>query len=410
MTRKFFIGFIVSATFACPLFAQTDSLGVAQTAEQIIIVTLDQESEGRLASIDDSAKHYTLQELLRAPKGLDSENLAFWISILALFISLVAFMAEFVTARNTANAPYEGQIQQFEDLIRHFYRNLVCSKAMRDRFFSSDNTNPKRYPSEIHYLKLKSLPEDAILPINNKLYPRLHELKLLIRNYNEDIDVALRHIVRTDLGKDVIDGDFDNLLFKPYSLTAKIVNTEDAIARSRRLYFWKPRGIKLLDNSINIILLEHFIKLVDNEKYIEKVQALDSSSAYVQAQSSVLLGGARAFEQLMNMFKNESTFKYYDTKAEAEVEKHTRLYSREKFIRYMQGIKPGSDAISKAIAYLQAVKTTQQEDSAPSTLLEQYKRLLGSETWDIAQILYFALHIDSIIESQKVIKLIDYEK
>ena len=410
MKRKIIIGITLAALFACPLFAQTDSLEVTRPSEHIIIVTLDQESEGRLASIDDSAKHYTLKELLRAPKGLDSENLAFWISILALIVSLVAFMAEFVTARNTANAPYEGQIQQFEDLIRHFYRNLVCSKAMRDRFFSLDNANPKRYPSEIHYLKLKSLPEDAILPINNKLYPCLHELKLLIRNYNEDIDVALRHIVRTDLGKEVIDGDFDNLLFKPYSLTAKIVNTEDAIARSRRLYFWKPRGIKLLDNSINIILLEHFIKLVDNEKYIEKEQILDLSSAYVQAQSSVLLGGARAFEQWMNMFKNANTLKIYDTEAGTEVEKHTRLYSREKFIRYMQSIKPGSDAISKAIAYLQSVKTTHEEEGAPTTLMEQYKRLLGADVWDIAQILYFALHIDSIIESQKVIKLIDYEK
>lgn len=408
MKKIVIISFLLTL-FACPVPAQVDSLNIA--SDNIQVVTLDPASKGRLESIDESAKPSTLKELWQMPNGMNSVNLAFWISLIALIVSIIAIFAQFITAKNTANAPYEGQLQQFEDLIRHFYRNLVCTKAMRDKFLASAN-NPQKYPSEIHYLKLKSLPEDAILPINNKLYPRLHELKLLIRNYNADIDVALRHIVRKDLGQDVIDGDYDTLLYKPYALTAKIINTEDAIAKSRHLYFWKPRGEKLLDKSIYIILLEHFIKLSEkeNEKYIENESTLDLSSSFVQAHSDVLLSGARAFEQWMKMFKNTNIFGYFDTDTKSTVSAHTRFFERDKIISYIQGIKPSSDAISRACTYLQSIKSTSSaEEAGPTTLLEQYKQLLAQEKWNVAQILYFALHIDSIIESKKVVKLIDYE-
>lgn len=408
MKKAIFVSILLTL-FAAPMPAQVDSL---RTAKEIIqVVTLDPSSQDHLISIDESAKPSSLKDLWQMPNGMNSVNLAFWISLIALIVSIIAIVAQFITAKNTANAPYECQLQQFEDLIRHFYRNLVCTKAMRDKFLAKTN-NPQKYPSEIHYLKLKSLPEDAILPINNKLYPRLHELKLLIRNYNADIDVALRHIVRKDLDKNVIDGDYDNLLYKPYALTAKILNTEDAIARSRYLYFWKPRGKKLLDKSIYIILLEHFIKLSvkENEEFIENEATLDLSSSSIQAHSDVLLSGARAFEQWMKMFRNTQTFEYVDINTKSTITAHTRFFEKDKIIRYIQGIKPGSDAISRACTYLQSIKSTSSFEETPQTsLLEQYKRLLGQEKWDVSQILYFALHIDSIIEEKKVIKLIDYE-
>ena len=72
MKRKIIIGITLAALIACPLFAQTDSLEVTQSSEKIIIVTLDPVSEDRLASIDDSAKPYSLKELFQFPKGLDS--------------------------------------------------------------------------------------------------------------------------------------------------------------------------------------------------------------------------------------------------------------------------------------------------------------------------------------------------
>lgn len=385
---------------------QIDSL-VVQQEDDAILVSLDSKTENKIDSIAGYAKPSSLQELVKMPNGMNSVNLAFWISLVALLVSIIAIFAQFITAKNTANAPYKGQISQFEDLVRHLYRNLACSKAMRDKFTSHDNSNPQKYPSEIHFLKLKTLPEDVFLPVNNKLYPRLHELKLLIRNYNEDIDVALQHIKRKDLQTEVINGDFDNLLYKPFALISKIVNTEDAIASSRKFYFWKPRRLVLLDKALSYILLEHFIKLADkeNEKFVTDTRCLDLSKSYMQNKKTEVLGCSRSFEGLMNMFQNPNVFECNGKT------KHTRIFKRKDFIHFVSNIKPGSDAISKALDYIISTESFElQKDEKPKLLLEQYKLLLKKDDWDLSQILYIALDIDSIIESKKVIKLIDYEK
>ncbi len=54
---------------------------------------------------------------------------------------------------------------------------------------------------------------------NDDINSSMHEVKLLLRNYDTEIDVALEHMKNKNMPCDVINDDMGNLLFKPYALT-----------------------------------------------------------------------------------------------------------------------------------------------------------------------------------------------
>lgn len=129
------------------------------------------------------------------------------------------------TADNVIRVSPEIQDKQFGDLIRHLYRNLVCTVAM-GRKLMADKEHVV-YPSEEHLNKLKLMPEDVIhLDIYNhdaQMYNAMHEMKLLMRNYDMEIDIALMHMKNKDIGMDVIVNDLDTLFFKPLYLISRIM-------------------------------------------------------------------------------------------------------------------------------------------------------------------------------------------
>lgn len=123
----------------------------------------------------------------------------------------------------------ECQKELFRDIIRHLYRNKVCTLAMQAKL-KKDLWNG--YPSDEHFLKLQLLPSDIHLEQYYKDVERfkmLHNIELLLRNYNTEIEVARKHI--SDKGMDVKtkERDFDTLNFKPGYLTAKIVEAMNDI-------------------------------------------------------------------------------------------------------------------------------------------------------------------------------------
>lgn len=88
--------------------------------------------------------------------------------------------------------------------------------------------NYKGYPSEEHFEKLKIPMENIHLDAfygEDEKFRNMHVLYLNFRNYNEEIDVAQKHISNPDISRETKDEDFDTLEFKISYLTGKIFDT-----------------------------------------------------------------------------------------------------------------------------------------------------------------------------------------
>ena len=183
---------------------------------------------------------------------------ALLVAIWSLIIARKTFTAQNETEKHTQKAPIMAQIGIFRDLPRHFYRNLVCSVAAIIKYRDPSNLSAKAaYPSESNLGKLKTLPEEFILPIDvvdNNLYMKMHEAQLLFRNYNIEISTASMHLARYDINETTLASDFDNLLFKPLHLTSSIYSIQDKLyevqAREedeKRLKKWGKFICKIVD-------------------------------------------------------------------------------------------------------------------------------------------------------------------
>ncbi|MFI3264521.1 MAG: hypothetical protein SNG38_04415 [Rikenellaceae bacterium] len=118
----------------------------------------------------------------------------------------------------------------FIDMLRHFYRNKICSITMMLKYKEAMMATPRRfcYPSDEHYLKLMVLPDDLHLERfykEKKRFDLLHNLHLLMRNYNIEIETSLLHIKQTDVDQVTKYRDFNTLNMKSGLITLKIVET-----------------------------------------------------------------------------------------------------------------------------------------------------------------------------------------
>ena len=128
------------------------------------------------------------------------------------------------TQGNTQRISLQAQKGLLEDLVRHLYRNLVVTYAIKSKMkhFGYNNV----YPSEEHLIKLK-------VPIHNihleafysddMHYKKINELYLQLRNYNEEIEVSLKHFCDSQMSEKVKERDFGTLIFKPGFLAKNIL-------------------------------------------------------------------------------------------------------------------------------------------------------------------------------------------
>ena len=188
--------------------------------------------------------------------------LAFFVGVLAAVFDWKGFRASKRTADNVVRVTEDVQIAQFDDLIRHFYRNLICSLAISTRQISEKGHTG--YVSESHMLKLKTLPEDIIhldkYNTDKNLYSKMHEVKLLLRNYDTEVDVALMHFKDRTLNSSFLKDDFDNLLFKPMYFISRIVKLEKEVYPGNRFNIMSNP----VAQAVFIIVSEHFNKLYEN--------------------------------------------------------------------------------------------------------------------------------------------------
>lgn len=188
--------------------------------------------------------------------------LGFILGSISLYFTIITFIAQKKTEIHTSNAPKSAQIGKLKDLPRHFYRNLVCVFAIIIKYNDDSNNSlngKKSYPSESNVLKLKTLPDEIIydIDIDEKTYTNMHEFKLLLRNYNTEVEVASNHFSR----KIVIDQDIDNIIFKQLYLLYR--SYDILMLLEKNLY---PR---IIANSIHIMIIEHFKKLKENNEFKE---------------------------------------------------------------------------------------------------------------------------------------------
>lgn len=179
---------------------------------------------GLMAQIEDNTHQYPIS---------DGWNLygitAFCIAVASAFISWYTFKAQQRTVGNTKRLSQDMQRQLLNELLRHLYRNYIITYTMRTKMKDIDYNG---YPSEEHFEKLKIPMENIHLDAfygDDKKFSTMHVLYLNLRNYNNEIDVALKHMLERDLSRKTKDEDFDTLEFKVSYLSERIINVINTI-------------------------------------------------------------------------------------------------------------------------------------------------------------------------------------
>jgi hypothetical protein len=151
--------------------------------------------------------------------------IAFIISVLSYLYTKRTYFAQIKTESNTKKLSQEAQRHLLNELLRHLYRNFVITYTMRTKM---KDIKYKGYPSEEHFEKLKIPMENIHLEAfygEDEKFQFMHVLYLNLRNYNEEVEVALKHIIDPVIKKQTKDEDFDTLEFKVSFLTEKIIDT-----------------------------------------------------------------------------------------------------------------------------------------------------------------------------------------
>ncbi len=162
----------------------------------------------------------------------------------SFILSYITYRAQKHTEKHTQNASIKAQQGSLEDLPRHFYRNLVCTTAIMLKYRHGSNREGalfKRYPSESNMLKLQTLPEEFFLSIdvaNDNIFRVMHEKKLIFKNYNIEVAVAMEHFARRHITESNIVNDVDNIMFKPLFLIAEVFALRWEIDSYRKYPFW----------------------------------------------------------------------------------------------------------------------------------------------------------------------------
>lgn len=168
---------------------------------------------------------------------------AFALSVIAFFVSVWAAIVTHLTYRsqqrteantqntqeNTQRVTLVAQRSMLLDMIRHLYRNMVIVWTIQNKLQACKFLE---YPSEEHLIKLAAPLENVHLDAffgNDESYMAMNDLYLKLRNYNDEISVALIHLSSQEIDENTKLRDLSTLLFKSGFLTFRIVETINKI-------------------------------------------------------------------------------------------------------------------------------------------------------------------------------------
>lgn len=189
----------------------------------------------------------SIEEIAHKLHVVTWDYIAVFIAALSLWVAWGAFRSQRKTERNTMQVTEEGQFDLLIDYIRHFYANLVVIKAIYFKLanlpfgYPKDSTDITKhlyprlrthYPSEEHLKKL-AMDTDALHPEvfvhATEKYNEIHNLLLLIRNYNIETAVAEVHVSSPDVGAHTKDRDWNTLMFKQNLFCDKFMQKIDSL-------------------------------------------------------------------------------------------------------------------------------------------------------------------------------------
>lgn len=155
----------------------------------------------------------------------------------------------------------ESQRSLLLDYVRHFYADLIVISAIEHKLNSRFD---EYYPSEEHLLKLKA-DLDALHPAtfyeHAEKYSAIHNLLLLLRNFNLEVDVAIKHLCDRNVFDPAKKRDINTLKFKTSLIAQRTIETivkiwgnEEALKAGIRCdlqerYVKRNEGNKCLDDA-----------------------------------------------------------------------------------------------------------------------------------------------------------------
>lgn len=329
--------------------------------------------------------------------------ITFIVALISAFYAYVTYRAQKNTELHTTNAPIGVQLSTLKDLPRHFYRNLVCTCAMILKYNFSGKKGDL-YPSEGNMWKLQTLPDDVVLPIDvdtdkeDNAYQHMHELRLLLRNYNVEVQVASEHVARKGILEETLAQDFGNLLYKPLFLIRKTFNFKRSLNKESLPDDYQ---VQYVLEAISSMTKEHFNKLLE---------AANFRCLFEQGTIGYLT---------KIMPQGEVDLSIIDKKGDIlRSEEFLLKYTGDTINPDVQTIQREAAIIDKATAILainDADEFTQfcltkdfiKADEEPKAAalyphLAPYLNYLHHTTWDTVTILKYILAIDAAIETNRI--------
>ena len=442
--------------------------GLQQEArEQRMKAVRYRDSLNKTSSIASNSSEYSVMSDVELNTRFDfwANGFNFW-ALFTLIVSgcatgytIATYNKQKQTELHTTNAPISVQQWKLEDLPRHFYRNIVCTCALILKYRDEgDEKKRKRYPSESNLKKLQTLPDDVFLPIDiNKNrtpeenpYKYMHELKLLFRNYNVEVDVASEHLSRKNIDDKTIEQDFDNLLFKPINLIRKTFDYEKRLPGAIR------NTNTLVARTICNILQEHFKKLSECSNFnllleskaknnLDKMlsnkcgefKKLVDSKDGIERSVDLLLKQGVGKEKMQGVSVEkvkDDSFHCYN-KNEGQYNKENEAFiTRTEAIKYFEELKgtflcgekdektgkitcPGIMCIhneNQFVDFYNGFISTIVDEEKMESIKELYKYIkpyldyLNSETWEFHTLLKYIIAIDASIEYDRI-GMVNYE-
>lgn len=358
--------------------------------------------------------------------------IAFCVSVFSFWFTRKTFFAQKNTELHTTNAPIDVQLSTLEDLPRHFYRNLVCTCAMILKFKFGEKKG-EVYPSEGNMRKLQTLPDDVVLPIDvdtdkeDNAYQHMHELRLLLRNYNVEVQVASEHVARKGIMEETLAQDFGNLLYKPLFLTMRTFDFKKSLKKKGLTEGYE---VDFVLDAFSKMIQEHFRKLYmpSNFKCLFKKGTIEYLSI-IMPEGKVNLGMfdkggdiQRSVKVLLDYASKKSGELVKTIKRDVPINvliKENQQQKKEDITPYFRGAEatnqkpdhPGILAIKDAEEFTKFcicadyIKPDEEEKVAAATLyphLAPYLNYLHNPVWDTTTILQFILAIDAAIETNRI--------
>lgn len=374
--------------------------------------------------------------------------LGFIMAFFSLWFTFVTYRAQKKTEKHTMNAPKSAQIGKLRDLSRHFYRNLVCASAMIFKYLDASNNDDegkrKNYPSESNLLKLKTLPDEVIYDIDEdaKSYTKRHEFKLLLRNFNTEVDVASEHFARMNISDKAIRQDIDNLIFKQlylvyrsYELRQLLDNTEplDIVAESLyeiiKEHFYKLYdGAKLKSNTANWSYIDKFLK--DQRPIDVFKERIDLKQGVLRSYDNHIVSFVKnqLSDATVRVFDNGFLFSK-DEKKEIIVNKNkfidflkkeilkSKMPPQGRIVRWFERFICSEKNVKDPdfVAFVRCVTSIsgfddfktfcaneKSIDSETYSKISVYLDFLNKEEWDFRSLLFLMLIVDCMLELDKI--------